>query len=94
MKHEVNRQVTDDEELLWSRIKQWDENNPELVEVPIGRIAANETPLHHKRTVQLVATWANEGLVQTYGRKSGSLTEYGRQVDAIVEDRVTGESWR
>lgn len=94
MKHEVNRQVSDDEKRLWQQVKQWDKNNPELVEVPIGKIAADRTPVHHKRCVQIVATWTNEGLVQQHGRKSGMLTEYGRQVTDIVEDRITGESWR
>jgi hypothetical protein len=94
MNHEVNRQVSDDERHLWARVKEWDAKHPELVEIPIGRIAADQTPVDHKRTIQLVATWRNEGLVQTHGRKTGMLTEYGQQVDEIIEDRVTGESWR
>lgn len=94
--HEVNRQVTENEKLLWQRVKEWLARNEGAVEPPAVKLADYQTPMNAERAKQIIRTWDNEGLVSIDDGTTNycMVTEYGRQVDQIVEDRITGESWR
>lgn len=94
MKHEVNRHVEEVEKNLWLLTKRHAQNDPGAARIPIAEMGSNRLPIDHTRGKQIVATWANEGLIAKEGPNGGYLTEYGRQVEQIEEDRVTGESWR
>lgn len=96
MKHEVNRQVSDEEHRLWTRAKDaW--ASKEYDYISITEVAVSKVGIHQTRSRQIVATWDNEGLVVSGAKgsyDSAALTEYGRQVDEIVSTHESGESWR
>lgn len=87
MKHTPNRQVSDEEQRLWQRFRTALDRS-EFARISVTEVAVNEVGVHQTRSRQIVATWANEGLVVSGGAGSydhASLTEYGRQVETIVE---------
>lgn len=93
--HEPNRQVSDEERRLWEEVKHANEKE-DAQTLRFVQIGSRRCGLHEERTRQLVATWANEGLVAgtDAGHNSGFLTEYGTQVEEIESGITSGESWR
>jgi hypothetical protein len=96
MKHRVDRHVSDEEKRLWMEFRtQLDSSEFEhisVTEVAVGRVGIHET-----RSRQIVSTWENEGLVVSGGAGSydaASLTERGRQVDAIESTMADHDTWR
>lgn len=90
--HTTNRQVTDAERAFWTALKSHAEQTGATslrTKQPAGSAGLNK-----QRQMQIVATWANEGLVDTSDNLVVMLTEYGRQVSDIESSLVSGESWR
>lgn len=91
--HRPNRQVTDDEKKLWNAIREahHTKDYSTVNSTEVGRSVG----LHETRTRQIVATWANEGLVQPtdHGNRL-FITELGEQKEHIESGMTSGESWR
>lgn len=75
---EIDRQLLNKEEQLWSRVKQWADKN-HATGIPVTEIG-RQIGLHEERTRQIARTWENDGLMYfPLDYNSGSLTEAGRQ---------------
>jgi hypothetical protein len=94
MKHEPNRQVTEEEQKLWSEFREALDRS-DYSPISVTQVATTHCGLHEERSRQIVATWENEGLVSaSRARDHAGLTEYGRQVTDIESGMTSGESWR
>lgn len=83
IKHEPNRQVSEQEADLWREYEALrDRSDYEAVRI---QMAGMQAGLHEERVRQIVRTWENEGLVRTLSNSADRvlLTEYGRQVDGL-----------
>lgn len=94
--HEVNRQVSEEEQMLWQEFRDWLETS-EYEYISVTDVATDHVGVHETRSRQIVSTWENEGLVRSGAAGSydkAALTEYGSQVDEIESIITSGESWR
>lgn len=96
MEHDVNRQVSEEEQRLWKRFRAAQERL-ETEYISVTEVAEAEVGIHPTRSRQIVSTWHNEGLVRSGSAgsyDSAAFTEYGSQVEQITSTMVSGESWR
>jgi hypothetical protein len=85
MEHEFNRQVTEAEVALWDLVTDAARNDTSEA-IRVTDLAESHTPIHPRGARQIARTWDNEGLVRLVGDANKvAMTEYGRQVDDIVE---------
>jgi hypothetical protein len=96
MKHRVDRHVSDEEKRLWMEFRTALDSS-EFEHISVTEVAVERVGIHQTRSRQIVSTWENEGLVVSGGNDSydyATITERGRQADAIESTMTDGDSWR